>query len=76
MNRCPITYEEIGYDRGYSKKGLSLLSRNLEDLLPFPYSVDEQLQLASELAAKISIQGVQPKLNARLEVKRRSFVVV
>lgn len=76
MNRCPITYEEIGDNRGYSKKGLSLLSRNLEDLLPFPYSVDEQLQLASELAAKISIQGVQPKLSARLEVKRRSFVVV
>lgn len=76
MNRCPITYEEIEDSRSYSKKGLSLLSRSLEDLLPFPYSLDEQLQLASELAAKISIQGVQPKLSARLEVKPKSFVVV
>lgn len=76
MNRCPITYEEIEDGRGYSSKGLSLLSRNIDDLLPFPYSLEEQLQIASELAAKISIQGVQPKISVRLEVKRKSFVAV
>jgi len=76
MNRCPITYEEIEADRSYSNRGLSLLFRSLEDILPFPYSLEEQLQLASELATKISIQGVQPKLSARLDPKQRSFVAV
>jgi serine/threonine-protein kinase HipA len=76
MNRCPITCEPIGDDAVYSRSGLSLLSRNLEVLKPFPYSVDEQLKLASEMAAKISIQGVQPKLSVKLDVKDGVFVVV
>ncbi len=41
MNRCPITYEPIGKDATYSRNGLVLLSRNLEGLKQFPYSVDE-----------------------------------
>jgi serine/threonine-protein kinase HipA len=76
MNRCPITYEPIGKDATYSRNGLFLLSRNLVDLMPFPYSVDEQLQLASELASKISIQGVQPKLSVTIDIKKGLFVVV
>lgn len=76
MNRCPITYEPIGKDATYSRNGLVLLSRNIEDLKPFPYSVDEQLQLASELASKISIQGVQPKLSVTIDIKNGSFIVV
>jgi serine/threonine-protein kinase HipA len=76
MNRCPITYEKIDNGARYSKEGLSKLSRKLEDLLPFPYNADEQLQLASELAEKISIQGVQPKLSVRLNVKEKIFSLV
>lgn len=76
MLRCPITYEEIEGGARYSKDGLSSLSRNLTDLLPLPYTVEEQLRLASELAAKISIQGVQPKLSVKLQVEQNSFIVV
>jgi serine/threonine-protein kinase HipA len=76
MKRCPITYETIGTSEEYSKTGLSLLSRNLSTLAPFPYDVEEQLQLASEMATKISIQGVQPKLSVKLDSKKSSFVVV
>ncbi len=76
MNRCPITYEPIGDDAVYSKSGLSLLSRNLETLHPFPYSIEEQLRIASELASKISIQGVQPKLSVQLDTKNGVFLVV
>jgi serine/threonine-protein kinase HipA len=76
MNRCPITYQPIGDDEVYSKSGLALLSRNLETLNPFPYSIEEQLRIASELAAKISIQGVQPKLSVQLDTKNGVFTIV
>jgi serine/threonine-protein kinase HipA len=76
MKRCPISYEPINPNEKYSKTGLSLLSRNLVGLKPFPYTVGEQLQLASVLASKISIQGVQPKLSVKLDVKNGVFVVV
>lgn len=62
MNRCPITYELCGNQK-YSIKGLKLISRNLKHLKDFPYTPKEQIQLASQLAAKLSIQGVQPKLS-------------
>lgn len=73
MNRCPITYELCG-EKKYSDKGLTQLGVNkLED---FPYSAKEQVQLAIKLAAKLSIQGVQPKLSAVLNVSKGIFEVV
>jgi serine/threonine-protein kinase HipA len=75
MKRCPITYAEIK-EGNYSKEGLKLLSKNLKELYDFPYSAKEQILLAQELASKISIQGVQPKLSAKLNVKSSSFEVV
>lgn len=76
MPRCPITYEEIALGSQYSKKGLSILSPRLTELLPFPYTAEEQLQLASQLASKLSIQGVQPKLSVAMDVKHNTFKVV
>jgi serine/threonine-protein kinase HipA len=76
MPRCPITYDEIAPDLRYSRRGLTALSRKLETLLPFPYNLEEQLQLASEMAAKISIQGVQPKVSVALQVETGTFVAV
>ena len=73
MNRCPITYEEIGENASYSVSGLHLLSRSLDDLQVFPYDMDEQIQLAKEMATKISIQGVQPKISARLDLRQQIF---
>ncbi len=73
MNRCPITYELC--EQKYSKKGLSLLSRHLDDLNDFPYTPKEQIQLAAQLASKLSIQGVQPKLSVTLNVKQKVFEI-
>lgn len=75
MNRCPITYELCG-DQKYSEKGLHLLSKHLDELNDFPYTSKEQLQLASQAAAKLSIQGIQPKLSVKLSVEKKTFEVV
>uniref|UniRef100_A0A832G721 Type II toxin-antitoxin system HipA family toxin n=1 Tax=Ignavibacterium album TaxID=591197 RepID=A0A832G721_9BACT len=75
MNICPITYEPCG-DKKYSEKGLKLLSKNLTHLNDFPYTQEEQLREAAARASKMSIQGVQPKLSAKLKVKEGVFEVV
>ena len=74
MNTCPITYEPCG-DKKYSEKGLKLLSRNLTRLIDFPYTQEEQLFEAAARAPKMSIQGVQPKLSAKLKVTAGVFEV-
>lgn len=74
MNICPITYEPCG-DKKYSEKGLKLLSRNLRHLEDFPYSQEEQLREAAARASKMSIQGVQPKLSAKIKVTEGVFEV-
>lgn len=75
MSRCPITYETISEGR-YSRKALHKLSPKLDELLDLPYSVEEQIHEAEKRATKMSIQGVQPKLSAKLNVKGRVFEVV
>ncbi len=75
MNRCPITYEECG-EQLYSEKGLKSLSRSLNALHLFPYSAKEQIQLAADFAAKLSIQGIQPKLSIKLIASKGEFIVV
>lgn len=74
MTICPITYESC--NQLYSEKGLKQLSRNLSGLNPLPFSSLELRQEASSRAGKISIQGVQPKLSARLNVKNQCFDLV
>ena len=74
MNTCPITYESC---KGrYSTQGLKQLSRRLEGLEELPYSAEEQIREAAARAPKMSIQGVQPKLSARLNVKNNRFEIV
>lgn len=75
MSRCPITYETISEGR-YSRKALHKLSPKLDELLDLPYSVEEQIHEAETRATKMSIQGVQPKLSAKLNVKGKVFEVV
>jgi serine/threonine-protein kinase HipA len=76
IQRCPITYDLLTeYEKIYSKKGLSLLSRNLATLEDFPYSQEEQIIQARTMATKMSIQGVQPKLSASLDVPNNTFRV-
>jgi len=76
MNRCPITYGDISAGIRYSPEGLKLLSRRLNDLHDLPYSSEEQIQEAIARATKMSIQGVQPKLSARLNVAAEVFEIV
>lgn len=74
---CPITYEPADDDEGrYSRKGLRRLSRSLTRLDDLPLSAEEQLAEAAARADKISIQGVQPKLSARLDSRAATFVLV
>jgi serine/threonine-protein kinase HipA len=75
MNRCPITYEKCE-DCKYSPKGLKKLSPQLKFLKDFPYSAEDQIREAMARAAKMSIQGVQPKLSVRLNVKNEFFEIV
>lgn len=74
MNRCPITYELTGAT--YSPAGLRILSPGLTELNIFPYSAEEQVKEAAQRAAKMSVQGVQPKLSAVLNVKQKVFEIV
>jgi len=84
--RCPLTYEvlsqndnsEASRERGYGAycaQGLKTLSRNLKALKLFPYTREEQIDFAKRMAGKLSIQGVQPKLSAVLDVRQESFVL-
>ncbi len=75
MNRCPITYKECQESR-YSSEGLKKLSRKLRTLKDFPFSAEEQVREAISRAAKMSIQGVQPKLSVRLNAKKEIFEII
>lgn len=75
MNRCPITYEPCGDDL-YTTKGLKMLSQYLTNLEPFAYSAEEQRIQAQVRTSKISIQGVQPKLSAVINIKDQRFELV
>jgi len=75
MNICPITYEQCGKNK-YSEAGLKLISKNLTKLNDIPFTQDEQIREAAIRAVKMSIQGVQPKLSARLNLSESSFIIV
>ena len=74
MNKCPITYELC--EGKYSKAGLAKLSPRLEYLADLPFTAQEQRREAALRAGKMSVQGVQPKLSARLSVKNKAFEIV
>src|SRR5574344_928243 len=75
MNRCPITYENIE-EGTYSTKGLKLLSPVLKDLALLDYTAEELRAEAIQRASKMSIQGIQPKLSAVLNIKDSCFEMV
>ena len=74
MNHCRITYAPCG-DAVYSPKGLALLSKSLTNLRDLPFSADEQRFDAANRERKMSIQGVQPKLSALLNVRQQGFEI-
>jgi len=78
MTRCPITYRQLstGHEGRYSSEGLGLLSKSLKSLSDLPFTEAEQRQEAAARATKMSIQGVQPKLSARLNTRAGRFEIV
>ena len=75
MNKCPITYLPCG-DNRYSEKGLRLLASGLSQLKRLDYTAEEQRKEAFNRSSKMSVQGVQPKLSAVLNIKEGKFDVV
>lgn len=76
MKRCPVTYEKISEMQGYSERGLHWLSPRLKTLNPLDLSADEQRQEAIDRVGKMSVQGVQKKLSAKLKIKEGRFEIV
>ncbi|MCK5368678.1 MAG: HipA domain-containing protein, partial [Cyclobacteriaceae bacterium] len=75
MNKCPITYLPCG-DSRYSEKGLRLLASGLSRLKRLQYTAEEQRKEAFNRSSKMSVQGVQPKLSAVLNIKEERFDIV
>jgi len=75
---CPITHQvfEAAEGQRYSREGLRTLSPRLKGLARLPYTESEQLQEVVSRAGKMSVQGVQPKLSAVLNVKEEVFELV
>ncbi|MDX9697760.1 MAG: HipA domain-containing protein [Bacteroidales bacterium] len=74
MNKCPVTYENC--EEKYSLIGLKYISRNLTDLKDLDYSAEEQRHEAAKRATRMSVQGVQPKLSAILNIQQSKFEIV
>ncbi len=75
MNRCPITYQHCG-DNIYSLEGLKKLSASLSEFSPLDFTAEELRSEAMIRASKMSIQGVQPKLSAVLNIRQHRFDLV
>lgn len=75
MNKCPITYLPCG-DNRYSEKGLKLLASGLSQLNQLEYTAEEQRREAFHRSSKMSVQGIQPKLSAVLNIKEARFDIV
>ncbi|MEW5843871.1 MAG: HipA domain-containing protein [Bacteroidota bacterium] len=75
MNRCPITYELCG-ERKYSERGMKLLNPTIKNLNDLELTQEGLLRESNARATKLSIQGVQPKLSARLNVTGQKFEIV
>ncbi|MCK5520210.1 MAG: HipA domain-containing protein [Candidatus Marinimicrobia bacterium] len=74
MNKCPITYEPC--TEIYGSKGLKKLSPRLTTLVDLPFTAAEQRQEAATRAGKMSVQGVQAKLSAKLNIPAQGFDIV
>ncbi|MDC0357755.1 HipA domain-containing protein [Oligoflexia bacterium] len=79
MTKCPITYQELSREEkalGYSYKGLATLSPSLKALKPLKYTAEQQRAEGMQRSAKMSIQGVQSKVSARISIARNEIELV
>ena len=73
-NRCPITFEECG-DSKYSREGLKRLSPKLKTFNDLELTADQLRVQAATRPVRLSISGVQPKLSAKLSIKKETFEI-
>lgn len=76
MKRCPITYQDLSDGQIYSLQGLKKIAPALKSLAVFSYSAAGQRLEAAKRAVKMSIQGMQPKVSARINVGQGVFEIV
>lgn len=76
MKFCPISLEPIENHQTYSPQSLRLLSARLTTLSPLQFTSSELRREAMNRATKMSIQGMQPKLSAQLELSKETFQIV
>lgn len=76
MKYCPISDEPLLDSKHYHEKGLRKLDSRLKNLHLLPFSSHELRQEAMARATKLSIQGVQPKLSAALNIGAEVFELV
>jgi serine/threonine-protein kinase HipA len=74
MRKCPFSYQSV--DDRYQLTALKRLHPKLKDLQDLPYNSEELRIESRERSDRISIQGVQPKLSARLNLKEQCFEIV
>ncbi|MFH1321338.1 MAG: HipA domain-containing protein [Bacteroidota bacterium] len=74
MNRCPITYQLC--KQKYSIEGLKKLTPKLGTFCDLAYTAEELRLESARRSGKMSIQGVQPKLSAILNIKDKRFDLV
>lgn len=75
MKKCLFTYKNFDGIGDYSPEGLKTLHGKLNQLSTFPYDHREQMQEVLSYHGKLSIQGVQPKLSAKLSLKNHTFEI-
>ena len=73
--RCPLTYAPLSNGQTCNLQALRRLDRRLAQLAPLAFDTASLRAQARALADKLSIQGVQPKLSAKLNVRAQTFVV-
>jgi len=79
MNKCLITYytsEPLLSGTNFSAEGLNYIDKKLMSLTSLAFNQNELRTEAVAISDKISIQGVQPKLSARLNFKNNKFDIV
>lgn len=77
MRRCLISYQPLEDTHGnYHPDSLKRLARGLDDIKPLTLTAEQLRQEAVQRATKMSIQGVQPKLSAKLRITEQYFDIV
>lgn len=76
MRRCPLSYELLRGEERYSRTGLRRMHPALRTLHVLPWTGEGLRREAAQRMAKMSIQGVQPKVSLKLHVSAGQFDIV